>query len=504
MDKGIKKSISRRQFIKGLGVGAGILSVGRLDVVQAALLPASDRKERFNVVVIGTGLAGLSAALEAQNAGKKVAALDKMPAEQGSGNSRFAADMLVTPMENSPKAMEDYFEDFMKKSMGNGNAQLYKVLAAQSLEGVEWLKGQGIELTPPANIPGFRMKGVIFAPGLYKGMPKGLEALKQNLEKKGGKIFYQTKAKQLIMDNSGRVIGVRATGANGVKDFLADAVIIAPGGYSGNSQMLETYVDPNADQMMVRGGKWATGDGLKMAEQAGAMLVNMGGMVSLHVAAVSPQNPASGNPFPATPFMVGINKEGKRYVDESKGYVANGKAVMKQPGQMVAMIFDEEIKKIPGVTTSFKMFQDLKLGVIEADSLSELASKINVPPAALEQTVSEYNAAVKDNKALEAKPPKAAFAYKIATPKFYAFYPLVPGITMTFGGIKINDKAQVQEADRLVIAGLYAAGECAGGLYYDDYIGGGSLVNCLVMGRVAGKQAATEKPVVKKAAKSKG
>jgi succinate dehydrogenase/fumarate reductase flavoprotein subunit len=141
--------------------------------------------------------------------------------------------------------------------------------------------------------------------------------------------------------------------------------------------------------------------------------------------------------------------------------------------------------------------------VIEADSLSELASKIQVPPTALEQTITEYNAAVKENKALEANPPKTAFAYKIATPKFYAFSPLVPGITLTFGGIKINDKAQVQEADGRVIGGLYAAGECAGGLYYDDYIGGGSLVNCLVMGRVAGKMAAAEKPAVKKTVKSK-
>ena len=504
MDKKLRQPISRRQFIKGLSVGAGILSVGRLDVVQAALLPAAERKERFGVLVIGTGLAGISAALEAQSAGKKVAALDKMPLEDSSGNSRFAAGMIVMPQDNTPKSREDYYDDFMKKSMGNGNSLIYKVLAAQSADGVDWLKGQGVELIPPYNVPGFRMKGVVFAPGLYKGMPLGLDTLKQNFEKKGGKIFYQTKAKQLIMDNSGRVIGVRALDATGLKDFLADAVIIASGGYSANGQMLETYVDPNADQMMVRGGKWATGDGLKMAEEAGAMMVNMGGMASLHVAAVSPKNTASGNPFPAIPFTVGINKEGKRYVDESKGYVANGKAVMKQPGQMVAMIFDEEMKKLPGVATSFKLFQDLKIGVTEADSLSELASKIQVPPAALELTIAEYNAAVKENKALEAKPPKTAFAYKIAVPKFYAFYPLVPGITLTFGGIKINDKAQVQEADGRVIGGLYAAGECAGGLYYDDYIGGGSLVNCLVMGRVAGKMAAAEKPAVKKTVKSKG
>jgi tricarballylate dehydrogenase len=182
--------------------------------------------------------------------------------------------------------------------------------------------------------------------------------------------------------------------------------------------------------------------------------------------------------------------------------VANGKAVMKQPGQTVAMIFDEEIKKLPGVATSFKLFQDLQLGVIEADSLSEMASKINVAPTALEQTISEYNSAIKDGKAPEAKPPKAAFAYKIGTSKFYAFYPLVPGITLTFGGIKINDKAQVQEADGRVIGGLYASGECAGGLYYDDYVGGGSLVNCLVMGRVAGRQAATQRTAPKQKAKA--
>ena len=90
MDKKLRQPISRRQFIKGLSVGAGILSVGRLDVVQAALLPAAERKERFGVLVIGTGLAGISAALEAQSAGKKVAALDKMPLEDSSGNSRFA------------------------------------------------------------------------------------------------------------------------------------------------------------------------------------------------------------------------------------------------------------------------------------------------------------------------------------------------------------------------------------------------------------------------------
>jgi flavocytochrome c len=503
MDEKLRKPITRRQFIKGIGIGAGVASLGGLSVVEAALLPKSKRNERYDVVVIGTGLSGLVAAVEAANDGARVAVLEKMPQDRGGGNSRLAGGMIVFPSDDSRKARDEYFEDFMKKSMGYGNPVLTRVLAAQSLEGVGWLKNQGIDLTPPYAVPGYRMKAVVFAPGLYKGLPKGLEVLRNNLAKKGGKIFYETKAEQLVMDATGAVSGVRAVDPKGVKDYDAPSVIIASGGYAANGEILQASVDPGADKMMVRGVRWATGDGLKMAREAGAMLVNMGGMASVHVAAVSPGNTSAGNPFPAIPYTIGINKDGKRYVDESKGYVANGKAAMKQPGQTVAMIFDEEIKKQAGVATSFKLFQDLKLDIVEADSINDLANKIKVPPAALEETIKDFNAAVTDGKAPGAKPPKEAFAYKIATAKFYAFYPLVPGITLTFGGIRTNDKAQAQEADGRVIKGLYAAGECAGGLYYDDYVGGGSLANCLVMGRVAGMQAAGNKGTSTKAAKKK-
>ncbi|MEI7639333.1 MAG: FAD-binding protein, partial [Syntrophus sp. (in: bacteria)] len=177
---------------------------------------------------------------------------------------------------------------------------------------------------------------------------------------------------------------------------------------------------------------------------------------------------------------------------------------MKQPGQTVALIFDEEIKKQPGVAASVKQFEGLGIDIVSADSVSELATKIGVPATALEKTIADFNAAVKDGKAPDAQPAKAAFAYKIEKPKFYAFYPLSPGITLTFGGIKTNEKAQAQESDGKIISGLYASGECAGGLYYEDYIGGASLANCLVMGRIAGQQAAVTKRSVKKEKAKKG
>lgn len=501
MEKDKFGTVNRRQFIRGLGVGAGLLTIGGFDIANASLLPKPKRSQKSDVVIIGTGLSGMCAAVSAANAGAKVVVLEKVAEKDGGGNSKLAGGLIAVPAENNKAAMDQYFEDFMKKSSGKGNAALSRIVADGSYNGVEWLTSLGAQLTEPVTVAGYRVKSVVFKPGAYKGMPKGLETLRTALAKKGGKIIYETKAKQLIMNDKGAVVGVRAQDAKGMIDYLANAVVIAAGGYGGNKQMLETFVDPNADDMMLRGDKNATGDGLEMAREAGAMWVNMGGMASVHVAAVSPKNTSSGNPFMAVAYCLGINREGKRYVDESLGYVANGKASMKQPGQVIALVFDEETKKQPGVTAAYNMFKGQGIDIVEADSLAELASRIGAPAAALEKTIADFNAVVKDGKALEAQPPKTAFAYKVAAPKFYAFYPLSPGITLTFGGIKINEKAQALQADGAVIPGLYAAGECAGGLYYDDYIGGASLANCLVMGRIAGTQAAAKPAAVKKAKK---
>jgi flavocytochrome c len=493
-----RRTIRRRDFLKGIGLGAGALTLGKISVVDAALLPAAAKKERFNVVVVGSGLAGRSAAIEARMAGAEVVLLEKMEDGKDGGNSKLAMGSIVTPKDRSKEAADAYFDDFMKKSMGRGNAELSRILAENVLDGVEWLKSHGVEFLAPIDAPPYQVKSVSFAPAQFMGMAPALAKLKDKYLKSGGKIVYQTKAKQLIMDNQGKVAGVRCATRHGLVDYMGDTVILATGGYAANKEMLETFVDPDADQMMVRGGQQATGDGLMMAREAGAMWVNMGGLTSLHVAAVSASNPSSGNPSGAVPYAIGINREGVRYVDESKGYVAHGKAALKQPGQRVALVFDSGINKEQRVTISVGTFKRLGIPVVEADSLEELASKINVPAAKLAQTVTEFNNAVKDGKALEANPPKATLAYKIEGPKYYAFYPLVPGVTLSFGGIRINGKAQVLEADGMPIGGLLAAGECAGGLYYDDYIGGGSLANCLVMGRIAGKEAAARKTALKK------
>jgi succinate dehydrogenase/fumarate reductase flavoprotein subunit len=352
------------------------------------------------------------------------------------------------------------------------------------------MEANGAKLLPATPFLPFRLSVYTSAPGPYVGMVHVLASLRQKYLEIGGKIAYDTKAKQLIMDDKGKVVGVRAIGPGGVVDYMANAVVIAAGGYAANKGLLQQNIDPSAGGMMVRGRTWATGDGQMMAQEAGASLIGMTGLTSLHIAAVHPKEPAPGNPFHAVPYCVAINADGNRYIDESKGYVANGKAAMKQPKQTVSLIYDEEIRKIPAVQTSIGIFERLKLPPVEADTLEGLAGKIGVPPAALVATVKAFNEQVKDGKALGANPAKATLAYKVEKAKFYAFTPLVPGITLSFGGIMIDPSGRAMEADGRVIPGLFAAGEGAGALYYDDYVGGGSLVNCLTMGRVAGAGAA--------------
>lgn len=490
--KSQKDGITRRQFLKNTGIGAGVIALGPVSVAKAAQWPKGVKTEKHGVIVVGAGFSALSAAVQAKLNGADVIVLEKTKEDVTGGNSRVCGGMIAVPLENAKQAKDNYYEDFIKKSMGNADPDLTRLLAENVQDGVDWLKSQGAEFLPPAPVVGYRAQAMVPAPGLYRGMPLVLAKLREVLQKKGGKILYETKAKELIMSGSGRVAGVKAIDREGVKDFMADAVIIASGGFAANKEMLVQWIDPHADGMMVRGRPWITGDGLKMAEEAGAVLVSMGGMTALHVAAVSPKDTAAGNPFMAVPLYLGINKEGKRYVDESKGYVANGKATMNQPGQKIALVFDEEVKNTGPGATGYKLFQGLGLPVIEADSVEELASKIEVPPAALKATIEEFNNAVKDGKALGINPPKEANA-KVMKSKFYAFYPMVPGITLTFGGIKINSNAQALEADGRIIPGLYVAGESVGGLFYDDYVGGGSLARCVVLGRVAGKNAAAEK-----------
>lgn len=331
----------------------------------------------------------------------------------------------------------------------------------------------------------------IASPGQYRGMPKLLETLHGIFEKNGGKARYRTKAKALLLDDRGAVCGCRVLTKEGLEDIFAKAVILGTGGYSANRSMLEA-AHPGGAGLLVRGNPWITGDGIALATEIGAATRGMAGVESLHLPVVYRGPNGNGSPTRAMPYGLGVNLEGRRFVDESIGYASFGKGVLQQPSQTAALVWSAETQeREPRINMSVELFKKAGGGYFEAKNVEELAAKLGISASALRQTVVDFNAAVReDGSAPDAVPPKRALATKIDPDRpMRAFFPLTPSITMVYGGLVIDKHARILEADGTAIPNLYAAGETVN-LYFHDYHGGGILSQCVVFGRIAGREAA--------------
>ncbi len=482
---------SRRGVLAAMGAGSGLGLAGLMGIgaAQAAPLPEPDSRHAYDVVVIGSGMAGLAAALEAAQQGARVVVIDKEPERRMGGNTRLAGGGFSFPMEDTDEGREAYFQDYDTITRGRGNRTVFRLMAENVIADLAWLEENGVGFEPPAPWAPYRIRMAIASPGFFLGMPRMLSGLHEHLTGLGVDFAFDTKARQLIVDARGAVAGVRAQAAEGLVDYTG-RVVMATGGYGANTAMLEAFSDPDAGALMVRGFRGATGDGHAMAQAVGAGLAGMGGMQALHIAAVSPDSTAAGQPAAAVPHVLSINAEGQRFVDESRGYVVHGIAVLGQPDGMTSLVFDQSIAEIDAVAGVLRSFERIGLEIMRADTLAELAAMIGAPAEAMQETIAAFNAAVSDGAAPGAEPPKATLAYKVENPPFYALSPLRPGITLSYGGIMIDEAGRALEPDGRVIEGLYAAGEGAGGVFHDDYIGGGALSMCLVMGRIAGRSAA--------------
>jgi succinate dehydrogenase/fumarate reductase flavoprotein subunit len=487
--------IDRREFIK-YGVLAGVFGASPLSALRAwaaEFVGSPPPSETFDVIVAGTGLAGMSAAISAAENGAKVALLDKQQQALAGGSSALALGGFSLPEADTAEARQLFVDEYIRESGGRADPALIRLLAENVSRDIDWLTGLGANLLEATPYPPYRAVIRQAAPASFRGMPNLLAAMHTAARKLRVAEVYRAKGKALLLDSTtGRVIGLRVSTPSGLFDYRAKAIVLATGGYCGNPKMLEQWVGPNADEGIVRGATWNTGDGLAMAEALGAGTVQMGGLDSIHVAGVSPKNPAIGQPSVVLPHVVGINKAGRRFIDESLGYVSFGKAIIDQPGAEAALVFDQAMAETAAGKSVIDQYTHFKLDIIKVGALEELADSIGCPRVALVDTVAAFNAAVHGGKAPTAKPPKAAFANKVDRAPFFALYPLKPGLTQTFGGLRVNPRCQVLETDGTPIRGLYAAGEVVGGFFSIDYVGGGSLSRCVVTGRTAGKNAAQE------------
>ncbi len=458
---------------------------------------ASLPREEHDVLVLGTGLAGMSAALAAREAGARVTVLDKAPETSRSGNTRFSGGALRCPTKENTVDM--LVDELARVTNGRADRALGRVLYQHAAADVEWLRGLGAPITSPSverpDLRGGRMSYHV------QGNGYGLvESVFPQLARRGITVRLETKAGELLVDQSGRVAGVRARTRQGYVDMLASSVILATGGFQANTAMRVQYLGKEASSLVVRGSKHNTGDGLTMALAIGAQPTgDWGGFHSAVLDARSPVVEAGETNINSYPYTVMVNTNGERFVDEGEDffdttYVKYGKAVLNQPGRIAYCVFDAKLAERDLVYCLHREFEPIETG-----SLERLAESLRIPAARFVDTIEKYNAAVQpgdfDPEVRDAKctkglePNKSNWATTIDTPPFFAF-PVTGGITFTLGGLRVDQRARVLDTEDRAIPGLFAAGEILGGLFYDNYPGGASLIRSLVFGRIAGREAA--------------
>jgi tricarballylate dehydrogenase len=479
-----------------------------------------------DILIVGGGNTGLVAAMEAKNAGAHVLLIEKAPQKARGGNSRLSGGLFRIPGEGNkdylplvegavlpkgeidiePYSKDDFFNKVIRLSDGRSDQRLTEIFVNQSLDTVRWMKDQGVKWD--LNLLHMSRVGdrLLWPAGqialVANGLGEGLVEMEYGVvEKKGIQILYETAGRSLVINEEGRVHGVQAKGPEGFFEIRAGSVILSCGGFQANPAWRRRYLGENWDLVKLRGTRYDTGDGIQMALQADAQLVGHWG--GCHASIVSEDSPmieaaSAGSERYSYPYCVMVNREGKRFLDEGEDshvytYAKFGKEILKQPGGVAFQIFDAEV--IPILRSEYQNV--LK---VESHSLRELAEECDIHVDNFLNTVKTFNEAIVNDDQPFVKyrrdgrhtkglnPDKTNWAQKIDTPPFQA-YAVVCGLTMTYGGVRTNEKAQVIDTMEQPVTGLHAVGEITGGFFYHNYPSGTGLIRGAVMGRIAAADA---------------
>ncbi|MFP6714962.1 MAG: FAD-dependent tricarballylate dehydrogenase TcuA [Alphaproteobacteria bacterium] len=479
------------------------------------------------VVVVGAGNAGLCAAIAAREQGASVVVLECAPEEERGGNSRFTAGAVRVAYEGVEElkalmpdlsaqeiettdfgtyTQDEFFDDMARVTEYRSDPDLVDLLVKRSMTTLLWMRDKGVRFVPIYGRQAFKVGGRFkFWGGLtveaWGGGPGLVDALFSAARKAGIEVFYGTRAVKLTQDNSG-VNGVRVRRDGKTFDIKANAVVLASGGFEANTEWRTRYLGPGWDLAKVRGSRFNTGGGIKIALDVGAM--PYGNWSGCHAVGWDRNAPdfgdlAVGDGFQkhSYPFGIMINANGERFVDEGADfrnytYAKYGSEVLKQPGQFAWQIFDSQVAHL--LRDEYRIREVTK---VTAENLEDLVGKLDgVNSSRARMTVDAYNAAVsteidfnpniKDGRGtVGLSVPKSNWANRIDQPPFSA-YAVTCGITFTFGGLRVDNQAHVLDMEQAPIAGLYAAGELVGGLFYFNYPGGTGLTSGAVFGRIAG------------------
>ena len=462
-------------------------------------------KLNSDILIVGAGLAGFTAAVRASEQGAQVLLIDKSNGEFGDGNVLMASGSLRAG-GNSPKTNSKDLYDFVM-SEGVGYPDLVKAWSETCGRAIDWLTSAGvsIEETAPGRIWLNQTSETCLGPVYKKDVgSRALTSLKERFQKLGGRYLNGIAGTKLIVENN-RVVGLIGERSGGTMELRSRATILSTGGFSANKELVKKYIGPHADRCKLRGSKQDTGDGLNMALAIGAKAVNLKYFYG-HLIARKALTDDRFWPYPRLDSFVDegilIDASGNRFVDEGRGdvAVANDLARSNDPTG-ATLIFDHEswaaAKDSPS-STSLKIpaanpwILDNGGEIFSHDTAEGLAQLLGVNAANLKRIVEDYNRAVDSGNA-ESLPVSRTGKPKILRPPLYGLR-VVPGITFTMGGVAINGRAEVLNQNEQSIDGLYAAGDAIGGLmggYRGGYTGG--LMQAVVTGILAGENAAREK-----------
>jgi len=476
----------------------------------------------YDVLIAGGGAAGLSAALgalefaaESATRDVRIGMLERAPKEHRGGNTYWSTAGFRMSDENT--LTPDFYEYWEPRSR---NIEPYvKVLGQDAPNALKWLIGKG--LTFDVGDPVFmttdkpRMRpngdGQAIVDLLYRDIEataEGVPCGPAGEYRASIEVLYEQAAVGLVFDEDGAVTGLRVRSRDGrVRAVSAGAVILATGGFEGNSEMLTRYLGYEVPPIS-RGGTYNRGEGTTMALAAGAKPT--GQWNEFHPLPADPRtmSPDQGRlTFAALmetiPYSIVVNKAGQRFMDEGQDsmdelYDVVARSVQRQQDQTAYIIYDD-------ATAQDKAWQkavsrDMTTPSYQADTIAELAALLDLDPSTLEETVRSFNEATSGDQSgfdpfrtdglateRELEPRKSNWAKPIVAAPFYAI-PATCAVVFCFGGIGTNEDAEVITADDTTIAGLYAAGAMTG-VYHHDYVGATSVMRSIVFGRIAGRRA---------------
>src|ERR1700754_2588956 len=458
-----------------------------------------DLKSKFDVLVIGGGNAALCAAISARRAGASVLVLEAAPKFYRGGNTRHTRNMrcahdAATEILTGPYTEEEFWEDLLRVTGGKTDEELARHMIRESKDILHWIVKQGVRWQP--SLGGTLSLGRTNSFFLGGGRAM-LNALYLTAEQLGIDILYDAEVVGLDIAD-GMFLSATLKRGEGQAAVAASALVAACGGFEANIEWLKQYWGDAADNFLIRGTPYNRGGVLKLLLDKGVQ--EIGDPTQCHAVAIDARAPKFDGGIitrhDSVVFGIVVNRDAERFYDEGediwpKRYAIWGRLVAAQPGQIAYIIFDSS------VVTSF---MPTLFPPIAGATIAELAGKLELDPAALEKTITDFNAAVQpgtfDHTVLDdcrtegITPAKTHWARKIDAPPYLA-YPVRPGITFTYLGTRVNKQARMLMQDGKPSANMFAAGEImAGNVLGRGYAAGIGMTIGSVFGRIAGREAA--------------